>query len=102
MRPTWSMTECPGAGVYWRRVAVRQWLASLGYAALSVNYRGSTGFGKAFINACSGTLRGPVVATSLIRYLMQPIGTRGGAHRGRAESPRFEPAEIRACAGESE
>ena len=28
-----------------------QWLANRGYAALSVNFRGSTGFGKAFINA---------------------------------------------------
>jgi dipeptidyl aminopeptidase/acylaminoacyl peptidase len=28
-----------------------QWLASRGYAALSVNFRGSTGFGKNFLNA---------------------------------------------------
>ena len=28
-----------------------QWLANRGYAVLSINFRGSTGFGKAFVNA---------------------------------------------------
>jgi dipeptidyl aminopeptidase/acylaminoacyl peptidase len=31
--------------------SVHQWLANRGYAVLSVNFRSSTGFGKAFVNA---------------------------------------------------
>jgi dipeptidyl aminopeptidase/acylaminoacyl peptidase len=31
--------------------AEHQWFANRGYAVLSVNFRGSTGFGKAFVNA---------------------------------------------------
>src|SRR5690606_20264455 len=30
-----------------------QWLANRGYAVLSVNFRGSTGFGKSFVNAAN-------------------------------------------------
>ena len=35
----------------WGYNPIHQWLANRGYAVLSVNFRASTGFGKAFINA---------------------------------------------------
>jgi dipeptidyl aminopeptidase/acylaminoacyl peptidase len=38
--------------------SAHQWLADRGYAVLSVNYRGSTGFGKGFINAAIGEWSG--------------------------------------------
>jgi dipeptidyl aminopeptidase/acylaminoacyl peptidase len=44
----------PWARDGWGLNPSHQWLANRGYAVLSVNYRGSTGFGKNFINAANG------------------------------------------------
>ena len=44
----------PWARDVWGYDPVHQWLANRGYAVLSVNFRGSTGFGKQFVNAADG------------------------------------------------
>ncbi|MBA3751202.1 S9 family peptidase [Candidatus Dependentiae bacterium] len=41
----------PWRRVRWRYNAITQWLANRGYAVLDINYRGSTGYGKKFMNA---------------------------------------------------
>ena len=41
----------PWSRDFWGLDATHQWLANRGYAVLSVNFRGSTGFGKNFTNA---------------------------------------------------
>jgi dipeptidyl aminopeptidase/acylaminoacyl peptidase len=48
----------PWARDDWGFNSYHQWLANRGYAVLSVNYRGSTGFGKEFINAANGEWSG--------------------------------------------
>lgn len=48
----------PWARDSWGLNPYHQWLANRGYAVLSVNYRGSTGFGKDFINAANGEWSG--------------------------------------------
>lgn len=44
----------PYARDCWGYNTIHQWLANRGYAVLSVNYRGSSGFGKIFTNAGNG------------------------------------------------
>jgi dipeptidyl aminopeptidase/acylaminoacyl peptidase len=44
----------PWARDTWGYDSQAQWLANRGYAVLQVNFRGSTGFGKAFLNAGNG------------------------------------------------
>ncbi len=48
----------PWARDDWGFNSDHQWLANRGYAVLSVNYRGSTGFGKNFVNAADGEWSG--------------------------------------------
>lgn len=43
----------PWARATWGYDPMHQWLANRGYAVLDVNFRGSTGFGKDFINAAN-------------------------------------------------
>ena len=62
--------------------SVHQWLANRGYAVLSVNYRGSTGIGKGFINASHGEWAGKM-HDDLIDAVEWAIG------RGIAEEDRI-------------
>jgi dipeptidyl aminopeptidase/acylaminoacyl peptidase len=70
-----------------------QWLANRGYAVLSVNYRGSTGFGKAFINAGNGEWAGRMqddlvdaLGWAVDRGIADPqrAGIMGGSYGGYA------------------
>jgi dipeptidyl aminopeptidase/acylaminoacyl peptidase len=73
--------------------SLHQWLANRGYAALSVNYRGSTGFGKNFVNAAVGEWAGKMhddlidaVDWAVRRNITRPdqVAIMGGSYGGYA------------------
>ncbi|MEZ5514628.1 MAG: prolyl oligopeptidase family serine peptidase [Steroidobacteraceae bacterium] len=68
-----------------------QWLANRGYAVLSVNFRGSTGFGKGFINASNREWAGKMhddlidaVEWAIKQKIAQPdkVAIYGGSYGG--------------------
>ena len=68
-----------------------QWLANRGYAVLSVNYRGSTGFGKDFINAGNGEWAGKMhddlidaVEWAKAQGIADDVAIMGGSYGGYA------------------
>jgi dipeptidyl aminopeptidase/acylaminoacyl peptidase len=75
----------------WGLYADHQWLANRGYAVLSVNYRGSTGFGKAFVNAANREWAGKMhddlidaVHWAIERRIADParVAIMGGSYGG--------------------
>ena len=83
----------PWARDYWSFNGYAQFLANRGYAVLSMNFRGSTGFGKAFLNAGDGEwgkkMQDDVTAGA--RYLVEQgiadkdnIAIMGGSYGGYA------------------
>lgn len=50
----------PNSRDFWGFNPIHQWLTNRGYAVLSVNFRGSTGFGRAFLEAGNGEWGGKI------------------------------------------
>ena len=83
----------PWARDYWGYNPYHQFLANRGYAVLSPNFRGSTGFGKAFLDAGNGEW-GELMQDDLtagVEYLIEQgiadperIGIMGGSYGGYA------------------
>jgi len=88
----------PHGGPWWRdrwsNDALLQWLANRGYAVLQVNFRGSTGFGKRFLNLGNRQFGDQAVMADLIDGLdwaktsgladPERIGIMGGSFGGYA------------------
>ena len=68
-----------------------QWFANRGYACLQVNYRGSTGYGKEFLNAGTKSGAPRCTTTSLTRS--------GGPSRGPLPTPSGSPSSAAPTAG---
>lgn len=93
---------------YWGYDPSHQWLANRGYAALSINFRSSTGFGKAFVNAGDRQWAGTVlndqidaVRWAIAQGVADParVAVMGGSFGGYSALAglAFEP-ELYACA----
>lgn len=50
----------PNSRDFWGFNPIHQWLANRGYAVLSINFRGSTGYGRAFLEAGNGEWGGKI------------------------------------------
>ena len=83
----------PWARDKWGFDYTHQWLANRGYAVLSVNFRGSTGFGKAFLNGANLEWAGKMhndlvdaVAWAVEERIALPelVGIMGGSYGGYA------------------
>jgi len=91
----------------WGFNSTHQWLANRGYAVLSINYRGSTGFGKAFVTAADrewgGKMHDDLIAGvdwAVKRGIADPkrVGFFGGSYGGYAAlTAATKTPEVFAC-----